>query len=229
MWRRKVLRRTARICSAKAKELERMAKVDGNAPMRDSGTLKDVLKAHRQRDGVAVRERSGQRSSSTGTSLAESIDWRGPAHHALLRGGILQANRGAGSGGGKAMSDYGIKTYADLAETCGNMVLANEMAKRPLELVSGDWAPWEEIFQWYIIQDPSFVMGHTGEPVFYDEELDLVRPWGKSSRHGLAARARSDNLRLKRRRRAQRKQSLRPLFLLRAHSRRAFYTSSLYA
>lgn len=71
------------------------------------------------------------------------------------------------------MSDYGIKTYADLAETCGNMVLANEMAKRPLELVSGGWAPWEEIFQWYIIQDPSFVMEHTGEPVFYDEELGL--------------------------------------------------------
>ena len=60
------------------------------------------------------------------------------------------------------MSDYGIKTYADLAETCGNMVLANEMAKRPLELVSGDWAPWEEIFQWYIIQDPSFVHGAHG-------------------------------------------------------------------
>ena len=36
------------------------------------------------------------------------------------------------------MSNYGIKTYADLAETCGGMVLANEMAKRPLELVSGD-------------------------------------------------------------------------------------------
>ena len=44
MWRAQVLRRTARICSAKAKELERMAKVDGNAPMRDSSTLKDVLK-----------------------------------------------------------------------------------------------------------------------------------------------------------------------------------------
>ena len=44
MWRAQVLRRTARICSAKAKELERMAKVDGNAPMRDSGTLKDVLR-----------------------------------------------------------------------------------------------------------------------------------------------------------------------------------------
>ncbi|MFR3058903.1 MAG: cAMP-binding protein [Collinsella sp.] len=44
MWRAQVLRRTARICSAKAKELERMAKVDGSAPMRDGGTLKDVLK-----------------------------------------------------------------------------------------------------------------------------------------------------------------------------------------
>ena len=65
------------------------------------------------------------------------------------------------------MSDYGIKTYADLAETCGGMVLANEIANRPLELVSGDWAPWEEIFQWYIIQDPSFVMEHTDEPVFH--------------------------------------------------------------
>ena len=71
------------------------------------------------------------------------------------------------------MSDYGIKTYADLAETCGNMVLANEMAKRPLEHESGDWAPWEEYFQRYIIQDTTFVMEHTDEPVFYDEELDL--------------------------------------------------------
>ena len=63
------------------------------------------------------------------------------------------------------MSDYGIKTYADLAETCGNMVLANEMAKRPLELVSGGWAPWEEIFLWCIILDPACVMGHAGAPV----------------------------------------------------------------
>lgn len=75
------------------------------------------------------------------------------------------------------MSDYGIKTYADLAETCGGMVLANEIASRPLELVGGDWAPWEEIFQWYIVQDPSFVMEHTDEPVFYDKELDLY-VWG---------------------------------------------------
>ena len=71
------------------------------------------------------------------------------------------------------MSDYGIKTYADLAETCGGMVLANEMAYRPMELMSGNWAPWEEIFQWYIVQDPSFLMKHTDEPVFYDGELCL--------------------------------------------------------
>lgn len=32
MWRAQVLRRTARICSAKAKELEHMAKVDRNTP-----------------------------------------------------------------------------------------------------------------------------------------------------------------------------------------------------
>lgn len=75
------------------------------------------------------------------------------------------------------MSDHGIKTYADLAETCGGMVLANEMAYRPMELVGGSWAPWEEIFQWYIVQDPSLLMHHTDEPVFYDGELCL-HVWG---------------------------------------------------
>lgn len=44
LWRAQVLKRTARICSAKAKELERMVKADVDAPMRDSGTLKDVLR-----------------------------------------------------------------------------------------------------------------------------------------------------------------------------------------
>lgn len=68
---------------------------------------------------------------------------------------------------------FGIETYADLAKTCGGMVLANEMAYRPMELVSGSWAPWEEIFQWYIVSDPSFLMEHTDEPVFLDAELDL--------------------------------------------------------
>lgn len=66
-----------------------------------------------------------------------------------------------------------IKTYADFAETCGGMVLANEMANRPLEPVSGDYAPWDEVFQWYIISDPSFAMEHSDELIFYDEELDL--------------------------------------------------------
>ena len=75
------------------------------------------------------------------------------------------------------MSGYGVRTYADLAETCGGMVLANEMAYRPTVLVSGSWAPWEEIFQWYIVQDASFLMNHTDEPVFYDAELGLY-VWG---------------------------------------------------
>lgn len=53
--------------------------------------------------------------------------------------------------GRREMNGYGIETYADLAKTVGGMVLANEMAHRPLELVSGDFTPWDEIFQWYII------------------------------------------------------------------------------
>lgn len=85
---------------------------------------------------------------------------------------------------GVTMAYENIKTYADLARTAGDMVLANEMAKRPLELVSGDCAPWDEVFQWYIISDPSFIMEHTDELVFHDEELDLyilgVTPFGTS-------------------------------------------------
>lgn len=33
--------------------------------------------------------------------------------------------------------------------------------------------PWDEVFQWYIISDPSFAMEHSDELIFYDEELDL--------------------------------------------------------
>ena len=79
--------------------------------------------------------------------------------------------------GRREMNGYGIETYADLAKTVGGMVLANEMAHRPLEFVSGDFAPWDEIFQWYIISYPDFLMEHTDEPVFHDEELDLY-VWG---------------------------------------------------
>lgn len=99
MWRAQVLRRTARICSAKAKELERMAKVDGNAPMRDGGTLKDVLKRIDNVMEWRFVNALGRGRPRRGHPRGEHR-LRGPAHHALLRGGIPQANRGAGSGGG---------------------------------------------------------------------------------------------------------------------------------
>ena len=55
------------------------------------------------------------------------------------------------------------------------MVLANEIASRPLELTNGDLD--NEIFQYYIISDPDFLLEHTDEGVFHDEELDLYI-WG---------------------------------------------------
>ena len=75
------------------------------------------------------------------------------------------------------MLDYGIKTYADLARTCCGMILANQIANRPLELISGEFDKNDEIFQWYIVQNPDFLMEHTNELVFYDTELDLYI-WG---------------------------------------------------
>lgn len=71
-------------------------------------------------------------------------------------------------------NDY-IKTYADLSEQVGPMVLANEIARRPLELINGD--PKTEIFQFYIIQNPEFLLQHTDELVFRDDELGLY-VWG---------------------------------------------------
>lgn len=55
------------------------------------------------------------------------------------------------------------------------MVLANEIASRPLELINGDLD--NEIFQYFIISDPDFLLEHTDEVVFHDEELDLYI-WG---------------------------------------------------
>ena len=82
------------------------------------------------------------------------------------------------------MENYGIKTYADLANTAGQLVLANNMGSRCMELVNGTWEDDEEIFQWLIISEPSFIMNHTDELVFYDEELNLyvlgVTFWGTS-------------------------------------------------
>lgn len=71
-------------------------------------------------------------------------------------------------------NDY-IKTYADLSEQVGPMVLANEIARRPLELINGD--PKTEILQFYIIQNPEFLLQHTDELVFRDDELGLY-VWG---------------------------------------------------
>ena len=71
-------------------------------------------------------------------------------------------------------NDY-IKTYENLSRQVGGMVLANEIAIRPLELINGNLD--NEIFQFYITQDPEFLFEHTNESVFYDSELDLYM-WG---------------------------------------------------
>jgi len=71
-------------------------------------------------------------------------------------------------------NDY-IKTYEDLARQVGGMVLANEITNRPLELINGDLD--DEIYQFYIIQDPNFLIEHTDEIVFHDDALDLY-VWG---------------------------------------------------
>ena len=44
MWRIQVLKRTSRLCAAKAKELERMAKADGDMPAMDPASPRAVLK-----------------------------------------------------------------------------------------------------------------------------------------------------------------------------------------
>lgn len=71
-------------------------------------------------------------------------------------------------------NDY-IKTYEDLSRQVGGMVLANEIASRLLELINGDLN--NEIFQYFIISDPDFLLEHTDEVVFHDEKLDLYI-WG---------------------------------------------------
>lgn len=71
-------------------------------------------------------------------------------------------------------NDY-IKTYENLARQVGGMVLANEITSRPLELINGDLD--DEIYQFYIIQDPNSLIEHTDEIVFHDDALDLY-VWG---------------------------------------------------
>lgn len=79
-----------------------------------------------------------------------------------------------------------IKTYKDFADCLGDMILCNDIAKRDIQLLSGNLTDKDgdyiEIFQFFIIQDPSFAMRHTDELIFYDNELDLyilgVTHWG---------------------------------------------------
>lgn len=73
-------------------------------------------------------------------------------------------------------SDY-IKNYEDLARQVGGMVLANDIAIRNLDLINGDFGEGDEIFQFYIISDPGFLLEHTDELVFYDDELHIY-VWG---------------------------------------------------
>lgn len=70
-----------------------------------------------------------------------------------------------------------IKTYRDFADRLGSLILCNEIVSRPIELIHGELTYDEdcyyEIFQYFLISDPSFAMNHTDELIFYDNELDL--------------------------------------------------------
>lgn len=70
-----------------------------------------------------------------------------------------------------------IKSFADLADLVGDMVLANEMTLRQLQIINGDICAGESVFQFYIISNPEFLLRFTDELVFYDDELCLY-VWG---------------------------------------------------
>lgn len=69
-----------------------------------------------------------------------------------------------------------IKTYKDFTDQIGDMILCNEISSHDIELISGQLYSddyYKEIFQYFIISDPTFVMEHTDELIFYENELDL--------------------------------------------------------
>lgn len=70
-----------------------------------------------------------------------------------------------------------IKTYADLANQVGNMILANHISIRNLNLINGNLGVEKKIFQFYLIENPDFLLEHTDGLVFYDDELHLY-VWG---------------------------------------------------
>lgn len=96
MWRIQVLKRTSRLCAAKAKELERMAKADGDMPAMDHASLMDVLK---RIDNVmewrfvnALGGGAGRRHPRREHRL------RDPALHAAVRRERHRGHRGGGGG-----------------------------------------------------------------------------------------------------------------------------------
>lgn len=70
-----------------------------------------------------------------------------------------------------------IKTFYDLSHLVGDMVLANNMTLRTLQIVNGDLGAGETVHQFYIISNPEFLLKHSDELVFFDDELFLY-VWG---------------------------------------------------
>ena len=70
-----------------------------------------------------------------------------------------------------------IKTYKDLARKVGKMVPAKNITMRNLDLINGDFGIGDKISQFYIISDPDFLLAHTDELVFYDDEQHIY-VWG---------------------------------------------------
>ena len=74
---------------------------------------------------------------------------------------------------------YGIHNYRDFAETCGDMIYADEDLipwedfGDTIQLESGVLESADDLYQIFIISDPDFAIRHTYEPVFYDSKRDI--------------------------------------------------------
>lgn len=71
--------------------------------------------------------------------------------------------------------EFRCHTYKDFLDKCGQHYLVRGMGNRwgseKMEMISGRLDEDDEIFVWFLIQDPDFVQEHTYEPLFWDEEL----------------------------------------------------------
>lgn len=69
-------------------------------------------------------------------------------------------------------------TYKELAEVyVRDMVLVNEIATQELEIIQGDLEEGDDVFQFFIVQNPDYLLHHTHELIFYNALLD-VYVWG---------------------------------------------------